>query len=226
MAATTFMGVDYGATSGVAWTQWTTNSTASTATTIDPWPRWVIDCGVSTTSAMTVTNTAWVNWAINGQVEYKVPNIPTYTEEELQRQREEIAARRLAREQKDEAANRRALLLLMAILSAEQKKELTERGRFHVSARSGRRYRVSDGSHGNLSLVDEHGNVLKKLCVQPTGIPKHDVMAGQALHILDNEEEFVRRANVTSLTGQGVNRGGDDPDYAKWFAAESQEAVA
>lgn len=99
-------------------------------------------------------------------------------------------------------AKERASMLLLQHLTEEQRREYTERGRFLVEVKSGRRYEIRRGRQHNVKLVDETRRVHADLCITTSEpVPDEDVMLAQKLLLLLDEEQFLRIANVTAERG-------------------------
>lgn len=93
----------------------------------------------------------------------------------------------------------RAEMLLMSVLDADQQAEFREKGQFHVTAKSGRIYRIKRGWAGNVYCLDDEGNATEYLCIHPTErIPDCDNMLSQLLMILGDEDTFRNIANITA----------------------------
>lgn len=166
------------------WYLWNTAST--TSVTASPW---LMTSGSGTISASTV---AWTTW-LQG-----CPAI--ISEKTRQRHRAEVAAYeaaqakvRLARE----AATARARNLLLAHLSPAQRDSLARLGHFDVQV-EGRTYRIRQGTHGNVRLLDA-GREVRSFCAQPDGVPAEDAMLAQKLMIETDEAAFLRVANARLL---------------------------
>lgn len=109
---------------------------------------------------------------------------------------------RLEEEAKREAerrmrAGQRAKSLLLATMTPEQRASYERHGHFDVCI-DGKTYRIKQGSHGNVSLVDERGPI-ERYCVQPSGVPVEDMMLAQKLALECAPAEFFRKANVTRI---------------------------
>lgn len=119
--------------------------------------------------------------------------------------RENEARNRLEMERKFrveqvQTAKNKAEELLMSVLTDEQKGELTTKKYVTCKSRkSGNRYRIYRGTHGNVRQIDHAGKEIAQLCIQPDNVPEGDSMLAQLLHIEHNEEEFRKTANITRL---------------------------
>jgi hypothetical protein len=161
-------------------------STANTTNFI--WTDWVMSTG-STTLTM---NSPWQTWvSTNTSLVWSAPS-----EEERATQRAAAAAR-----QREVAeAKERAEALLRYSLDEEQAKRFAERREFVVTSRSGRRYRITHGTAGNvLELHPESEKTLARYCIHPAAhLPEADVMLAQKLLLETDEEAFLRIANRTA----------------------------
>ena len=197
----------------VIWRMWHVDNNATACTTYaDPWQQWH-NCGTTTSNIITVTN-SWVNWAEEAHDRYTTRKMTKAErlrrEEEERRWRAEEAARHekyLAeereREAKRKAADERAMGLLISMLTREQQTDLKNHKHFFVKALSGRLYRIDQGSHGNVKVVDPLSRkVIERLCIQPDGVPAGDSMLMQKLLIETAEPALRKYANITLENGQ------------------------
>lgn len=99
--------------------------------------------------------------------------------------------------------NDRAKDLFLSVITAEQRAEFERSGYIHVTARSGRRYRVNCAAnrHGNiLELSPDGQQQLASLCVSPSGpIPHFDAILGQIIALQHDETALREAANFTPL---------------------------
>lgn len=206
----------------VVWTQWATvdDGTCGTITcssTCDTWTTWTT---VSATSAIT-TNTVWVTWAgavatddpswgywvteapitATAYWDRRTPEQRAADEARYAAERERVAARAAQAAEARAAARDRARALLLSMLDVKQRETLERDQFFEVIARdSRRRYRIRQGTHGNVRLLDDTGREVTRYCAQPTGVPDEDAMLAQKLMIEHEEQSFLRVANATRLT--------------------------
>ncbi len=215
------------ATTTTAWDHWSSNtsSTATTATTgayasNSVWIRW--NDGTTTTA---LASDVWIEWVDQwtgqrhrarangdgrGNYTYCRPHTPIAEETEEQKaarlEREAERQRVWAERQKErEAANARARALLDSLLDADQQAELEATGQFHVTAPSGRRYRIHRNSiSGNVELVDDPAweDPVKarrwRYCAHGRGadeLPTFDHLAMQKLMLETDEDRFLATAN-------------------------------
>ncbi len=93
------------------------------------------------------------------------------------------------------AAKRRARALFLSNLDAKQRRSWHVRRRFDLTVASGRRYTISRYQPFN---VHSSGAAF---CVQVSGnIPVYDKLLAQKLLIESDEQRFLARANVRTLS--------------------------
>jgi len=177
------------------------------------WGIWTTATASGGTIGNTITLTStWTNWneqanaiadqrlaqqVVRQQAQRTQPSaeqLAAWREQErLRLERAEEAAREIV------AARSRARKLLVACLTPEQRDDLEKKKCFYLDCHSRdgtkRRYRIDEGTHGNVKLLDDKGKVVGSYCVQPTGVPTEDAMLAQKLWLENDEEEFKRRAN-------------------------------
>jgi len=121
----------------------------------------------------------------------------------IQREREE--AERIHREQQEARqkaaadAAKKARELLEGALDDAERKELTEKGSITLVAKSGRKYRLKFGTHGNIEELDKDEQPIARLCVQPEGVPVGDAVLAQRLWLKHDEDGIRKAANITPL---------------------------
>jgi len=107
-----------------------------------------------------------------------------------------------------ELAERRAEALLRTLLSDEQWDSYVSHRAFEFVAPSGRRYRLREGWAGNVEevLTDEQLREVRpgrpvrgrRFCIHPlSSFPRADNLVAQVLMLRNEEEEFLRLANVS-----------------------------
>jgi hypothetical protein len=101
----------------------------------------------------------------------------------------------------EKVAVERAEALLIGCLTVEQREQYRKDRAFIVRGRSGRRYRIRYGTHGNVDVIDRSGRGLHRLCVQPSGVPVPDSMLTQKLWFENDEEGILRAANMQGWPG-------------------------
>lgn len=195
--------------SETVWVRWSTTTSCNTGSTLDIWDEW------NTGSMLTTGSTVWSMWNEYGQRSRLLrpdprplqrPAIQVLETEEDRRRRNE-QEQRFRREEEEKqskvrAAYERAMTLLKSCLNSEQKDSLEKSRFFYVTAPSGRRYRIDEGTHGNLKVVDKDGRVIERLCVQPNGVPAGDAMLVQKLMIETAEDALRSHANITLKDGR------------------------
>jgi hypothetical protein len=181
---------------------------------LDDWRTW--NTGTASTQYYTVlSDDAWRMWNTstitytaqgNGNAQIYQLREPTAEELAAQKQVEEKRAR----------AKVRAKSLLDSMLTPEQRAYMERHGYIPVIGSKGRRYhiRTTGGASGNVELMDNAGIVKTgRFCVHPTlthdgkCLPTEDQFLAQLLHIQDDEDDFLGKAN----TVEGVNPVGRHP---------------
>lgn len=178
------------------WTVWTTNCTSSmyTTTSSAAWTAW------TTSSVSSTTSNVWYSWNDGVEVVYENRPVDADLERRLAEERERIRVAAEEAEERRKQALARARQLLESMLTHQQKQQLQRERFFEVVARhSRRRYRIYEGSHGNVKLLDENGREVTSYCAQPNGVPVGDSMLAQKLQLEHDEEGFLRVANATPL---------------------------
>lgn len=206
------------------WTTWTTTTT--TASTYETWNAWIGETNTAVTAYTASTasnNIIWRSWVDAGAadtwdqwttVEYVTgdnynakPYVDNRTAEQKAADDARIAAERadIARKAKEaedarKAAILRARELLHSMLDVKQREQLQTSRFFEVISKNSRRtYRIHQGTHGNVKLLDDKGNEITSYCAQPDFVPTEDSMLAQKLMIEHEEEAFLKVANATPL---------------------------
>lgn len=199
----------------VAWRVWTDAGTAGT-TSVDCWDTWQ--------TPIVRHQDAWGRWIDNPSgcntprrfvEERNMERYRVHESEEQKKLREDQEARwraealerdRKYAEEKKLAleANERAMVLLKSCLTPEQRACLERNKYFIVQAKSGRRYRIDEGTHGNVRTLDRDNKVIERLCIQPGGVPVGDSMLAQKLLIEAAEDIFRQHANITLNDGKVI----------------------
>jgi hypothetical protein len=165
------------------------------------------------TTGGSTANTIWVTWTTSGTTANSVIDVihapyvdPRTAEQRLAdevRYTEQLRdeQQRLAeRETAQKAASVRARALLLSMLEVHQREQLQRDQYFEVIARhSKRRYRIRQGTHGNVRLLDAEGREVTRYCGQPNGVPTEDCMLAQKLQLEHDEEAFLRAANASRV---------------------------
>jgi hypothetical protein len=173
------------------WRTWNTSTSTSVTQNIyypiqDTWREWC------------ATSSIYTNGIYQGS---GVPREPTP---------EELAAQKVA-EAKRARAQVRARSLLDSVLTPEQRQYMERHGYIPVVGSKGRRYhiRTTGGASGNVVLVDDKASVLGRFCAHPTSahgpIPAEDSFVAQILHLQDDEDDFLGKANL--VEGRNPVRG-------------------
>ena len=96
-----------------------------------------------------------------------------------------------------EQADKRAVELLRNALTEEQRREYDTLKYFHVTTKSGRRYKI--GSTGVVTL-EHNGSALERWCLHVgLSLPIADDMLGKKLWLETDELEVRRIANITDM---------------------------
>ncbi len=102
-----------------------------------------------------------------------------------------------------EIADERAVKILTAHLTPEQREQYRREKCFEVlTTREGkiRRYRISHGWAGNITVLNGEGQQIEKLCIHPAKrIPFADNLLAQKLLLEADEDQFLKIANHTPL---------------------------
>lgn len=190
---------------GETWYYWNTGTCDSTATSTtytagnDTWVTWA-----STTTSTTATNTVWVTWATTGtgtnlyvQGDQRTAEQKAADEARWAAELEAGRQRWAEAEKMRKTAAARARALLLSMLSVKQREQLQRDRFFEVIAQgSKRRYRIHQGTHGNVKLLDDTGREVTSYCAQPPDVPAEDAMLAQKLMLELHEEDFLRVANA------------------------------
>lgn len=125
-----------------------------------------------------------------------VPPLPSQEPETFEDLLRELAAA-LRHSPPEHPAEVRAQELFESVLTPEQHREYVEQRSIHVTAPSGRRYRI-DCTHtvGNVTQVDQSGRIIESICAAPVGCPLGDKLLAQLLWLKYDEQEFRCRANI------------------------------
>ena len=96
-----------------------------------------------------------------------------------------------------EVAEERAIALLKDHLSTEQRSQYEQHRYFDViGGATGRKYRIRQGTQGNVHLLDISGRWIASLCFAPRGrLPVGDVMLAQAIALQLFEYDALNVAN-------------------------------
>jgi len=144
---------------------------------------------------------AWVAVDEEHRVQREIARRQIENELQARRERENARLAEMERQKKVKAeAEERALAILLFHLDAEQRIDYLSKGQFFLIAKSGRKYRLTKGTHGNV-FMHENGRDVERFCIQPNmhGLPLNDVVLSQVLMLRTNEEEFRKIANISNL---------------------------
>jgi hypothetical protein len=176
---------------------------------IEDWRAWNTSTSTSITqNTYYPANETWREWCTYGTQSNSIVQSNVYparepTPEEL--------ARNKAYAEKQARAKVRARSLLDSVLTPEQRQYMERHGYIPVVGSKGRRYhiRTTGGASGNVALVDDKEAVLGRFCAHPTSahgsIPTEDSFVAQILHLQDDEDDFLKVANL--VEGKNPVRG-------------------
>lgn len=85
----------------------------------------------------------------------------------------------------------------MSHLTPQQRDCYERNGYFDVIV-DGKTYRINQGTHGNVALVDGAGTI-ERYCAQPDGVPTEDAMLAQLLSLRFAPHTFFGKANATRV---------------------------
>jgi hypothetical protein len=173
---------------------------------IDDWRAWNTSTSTSITQNIYYpAHETWREWCTYGTQGNVIQTFPA-----REPTPEELAAQKAA-EAKRARAKVRARSLLDSVLTPEQRQYMERHGYIPVVGSKGRRYhiRTTGGASGNVALVDEKEAVLGRFCAHPTSahgpIPTEDSFVAQVLHLQDDEDDFLGKANT--VEGKNPVRG-------------------
>lgn len=195
-------GYDLAATNATTqiWTIWNLQQQPNAGTGSTIWGAWMggLGGGPQTTpaSGLLQQQQIWTTW-VNTQIPTTASsaNYPPLTEEELARQRDDVA--RVQAEEK--AANERAAELLLTYLDDDQKRTWRENNVIDLVSEGKKRYRIKRGVSHNVTELNEHGKEVVSYCAHPDGVPVDDVVLTQILALKYAEDHFLKVANKRQL---------------------------
>ena len=183
-----------------AWQIWTNQTTAyNNAAAIYVWPEWAQTYAAMREEQIQALSNAQGALAGIGKNVNVQPKISEERRRGILEERERWRKIQEEATAKAAAALKRAEALLLACLTDEQKHELVTDKRFNVVTPSGKRYRIKRHTHGNVLLLDDHGEPVRRYCAQPGGVPDDDAILAQVLALRTDEAAFLRVANETIL---------------------------
>jgi hypothetical protein len=180
--------------SNAIWANWST--TASTVVTAaGTWGAWNQQYLIT---PVITGNVTWHQW--NGQLHAVAPVAETPQQQAAREERARQYAEDLAGRQRTRArAASRALALLMSFLDDEQQRSYRDDGWFDITGSRGRRWRIEAcGQAGNVLLLPAAPDAAEAdafCCHPPGGLPDADAHLAQMLHLVTDEEGFMRTAN-------------------------------
>lgn len=199
-------------TSHVCWAVWNScNDTSTTnGTNVCTWHAWNTQAIAQTSATTGTTWQVWQNQASsaaafmqNSLMQSWVVQQERTSETRAQKKRRRIdewragwasAWQQIGTEIGKRAAKARARRLLVEALSAEQQASYEKNGYFIVEV-GGTKYRIDQGTHGNVKQLDHAGRPIYSYCIQPANVPDEDAMLAQKLMLETDEEAFKRIAN-------------------------------
>lgn len=145
------------------------------------------------------------NWRIDA-LPNRVNIVSAKTRRRMRREQErfeaEMGRARAERRATEEAAVARARTLLFSALNRDQQRSLEERQFFEMNV-NGKTYRIHQGTHGNVRLI-QGGVETRLFCAQPPNVPTEDAMLAQKLMLETDEQAFLRVANERILTARAA----------------------
>jgi hypothetical protein len=176
-----------------------------------PWPYYsaavISSSSIWTTALNTISAVTFAdgNWRIDG-LPNRVNIVSAKTRRRMRREQErfeaEMGRARAERRATEEAAVARARALLFSALTRDQQRSLEERQFFEMNV-NGKTYRIHQGTHGNVRLV-QGGEETRLFCAQPPNVPVEDAMLAQKLMLETDEQAFLRVANERILTARAA----------------------
>lgn len=96
----------------------------------------------------------------------------------------------------DRKAHARSLALLTGWLSPAQRKQYKATKSFAVTGSAGGRYRITTGRSYNVECLDQQGDVVDRICLQPVDAPAiGDIMLAQKITLETDEPAALKIAN-------------------------------
>lgn len=109
------------------------------------------------------------------------------------------AAAAAATEERRKTALTRSYSLLFQHLTDAQKNMFESENRFLIVGQSGHLYEIRRGIMHNIFRLDDQGRAIEELCCYIPNVPEGDVLLGQMLHLMANEDDFRRGSNRWEL---------------------------
>jgi hypothetical protein len=190
------------------WGAWAT-TTSTTSTTITAastaWYQW------TESTSGTASSDVWIIWAsidsstgtygLLGEpyVDQRTPEQQAADEARITAERERIRAAAAEAESARATARDKARALLQSMLTVQQREQLQREMFFEIVSQSQQRYRIRQGTHGNVRLLNAAGTEVASYCGQPCGVPDEDAMLAQKLQLEYDEPGFLRAANRRAM---------------------------
>lgn len=170
------------------WTTW--NQTWTSATTTSTWIAW----------QSTGTGSVSISPRDGGYVTHPAPYPAGGWDQVAEMRAQERAQRDVDQAGAREAAER----LLLSLLSEEQRAQYVERDSIDVVGSSGQRWRIHQGTSGNVEALTEDGRMILRVCAHPRlwdaknegYLPTADVMTAQLLALRADDKAFLAKANI------------------------------
>jgi hypothetical protein len=169
------------------------------------WATWNDTSSTATSSNTAGTSdTAWYQWTVgtatSGNHATSV-RVELLTQEQMDAAREASESRRerlRVQQEEKRQAKIKSEKLLLSLLSEKQKKEYAEKRTVTVRL-DNKEFTIHEKWSGNLHERDLETGKKRRLCVVPVPqIPLADQMAGQVLHLMNDADALVSRANVVN----------------------------
>lgn len=179
------------AVTGTAWSHWNYQAASCTsASTTAGWYTWNAVAYAQASVAQ------WAGWN-GGIISERTKKQERREMAAQEHQRREYLERRAKEDEARRQAQQRARALLMTNLTPAQRDSLEKNQFFDIDI-GGKLYRIRQGTHGNVRLV-ENGRETTLFCAQPNGVPTEDAMLAQKLMLETDEAAFLRVANARRL---------------------------
>lgn len=191
---------------GGTWSIWTGPGTGSTATCTsheDIWDYWTDS---TPTTTVTDTHIVWGCWsqekALNSRSAEDQREINAYIAEQArlaEEGRREHFRRAEEAHKRREKANAIAKKLFLSMLNNTQRKQYKKDRIIEVISKTSRkRYRIRDNTlNHNIEELNKQGDVIRRICAHPQGVPLHDALLTQKLMLENNEDDLLRIANFS-----------------------------
>jgi hypothetical protein len=191
-------GLIYNTMNNTVWVNWNT-AYATGSTTV---PQYNPMFAGTTGTTIYLNDLVWISWNTTWTEtqEQRAQREAAHAERERLHAEEmaRLAAAQAERSRVRVAAKARAEELLLSLLTDEQVASYRDKGWFEVRGSKGGRWRIRNrGQAGNVDLMPEIGEEREATyCAHPPDhLPDADAYVAQMLHIVTDEEDFVRVAN-------------------------------